>query len=115
MLSYCGLHCDTCPIHLATLEQDVQKKLHMRTAIANLLRDRYGMILHADQITDCDGCTLETGRLFATCAQCNVRKCARERQHDICTFCKDYACDKLQVVFGDQPQAKKEFERLRGN
>jgi hypothetical protein len=116
MLSYCGLHCDTCPIHLATLEQDKQKKLQMRMNVANLLRDRYGMKFRPDEITDCDGCTLEIGRLFVTCAQCNVRKCAREKQHDSCAYCSDYeGCEKLQVVFADQPQAKMELERVRKN
>ena len=52
MLAYCGLHCDTCPIHLATLEQDKQKKLQMRTVVANILRDRYGMDIRPEQVTD---------------------------------------------------------------
>ena len=113
MIAYCGLQCDTCPIRLATLEPDKQKQLQMRTMVANILRDRYNMVLRPDEITDCDGCTLETGRLFITCAQCNVRKCARERKHDSCAYCKDYACEKLQAVFADQPEAKMELERLK--
>ena len=116
MLSYCGLHCDTCPIHLATLEQDTHKKLQLRTNVANMLRDRYGIILSPSDVPNCDGCTLETGRLFISCINCAVRKCAREKQYDSCAYCADYdGCEKLQVVFADQPQAKLELEKMRQN
>ncbi|MDD8018144.1 MAG: DUF3795 domain-containing protein [Bacteroidota bacterium] len=113
MIAYCGLHCDTCPIHLATIEQDPQKKLQMRREVANALRDRHGLLLSTNDVPDCDGCTLETGRLFFSCAKCKVRACARERQHDSCAYCTDYPCEKLQEVFADQLEAKVELEKLR--
>ncbi|MFA6541410.1 MAG: DUF3795 domain-containing protein [Bacteroidota bacterium] len=115
LFAYCGLHCDTCPIHLATIEPDPQKKLQMRRGIANTLCDRYGLILPHDTIPDCDGCTLETGRLFFSCAKCEVRNCARERQYDSCAYCADYPCEKLEKVFADQPGARVELERVREN
>lgn len=34
MLAYCGLTCDSCPIHLATLEQDKSRQQTMRESIA---------------------------------------------------------------------------------
>jgi len=115
MIAYCGLHCDSCPIHLATLEQDEHKKLQLRTKISAILHDRYSMDLRPDEITDCDGCTLEHGRLFITCISCSVRNCVRNRQHDSCAYCTDYGCDKLQEVFADQPEARMELERLKKN
>lgn len=113
LLSYCGIHCDTCPIHIATIEENSLTKLQLRTAIANTLRQRYGMNFSPEEVTDCDGCTLETGRLFKPCAECVVRHCARERQHDSCAYCSDYICDKLQTVFNEQPEAHSTIERLR--
>jgi hypothetical protein len=115
MLAYCGLHCDTCPIHLATIEEDKEKKLQMRITVSALLGSRYGMILRPEEVPDCDGCTLETGRLFVSCTNCDVRNCARERQHDSCAYCSAFGCEKLEPVLADQPDARRELERLRRN
>lgn len=115
MIAYCGLVCDTCPIRLAAIEQDVRKKEQIRIAIADDLRERYGMNLRPDEVTDCDGCRSESGRLFPACATCNVRKCARDRCLESCAFCPEYACDKLRKIFDDEPGARARLDALRGN
>ena len=33
MIAYCGLNCETCPIHLATLENDLNLQLELRAEI----------------------------------------------------------------------------------
>lgn len=113
MLAYCGLGCDTCPIHLATLEQDKSKQLIMRVAIAKIFSDHYGMNLQPKDINDCDGCRSETGRLFSGCRSCEIRNCAVERKLDSCAFCGEYACDKLRKFFESEPDAQKRLEALR--
>ncbi len=40
MIAYCGLLCDSCPIHLATIEKDKLLQQKMRAYIAkNVLRN----------------------------------------------------------------------------
>jgi hypothetical protein len=98
MITYCGLDCSACPIHLATLEKDARKKASMRVAIAAEIEKLYGMKCAAEQITDCDGC-LADGRLFAACAGCKVRTCAREKGVENCAHCSEYVCGNLQRFF----------------
>jgi hypothetical protein len=99
MITYCGLDCSTCPIHLATLESDLMKQRSMRQNIAVEIERLYGMKCRADDITDCDGCPTTDGRLFAACAKCKVRECAREKGVANCAHCGEYVCQKLQVFF----------------
>lgn len=113
MIAYCGLACNTCPIHLATLEQDESKRLSMRTEIAKICTEQYGMSMQIQDVTDCDGC--RTGaRLFSGCAKCEIRKCVVERMLESCAFCNDYGCEKLLKHFEADPSARTRLEKLRG-
>ena len=76
MLSYCGLACDTCPIHRATLEPDATKRRSMRAAIAREINELYGMALRADDVGDCDGCRIGRGAV-ARRPDLGMRACGR--------------------------------------
>jgi len=50
MIAYCGIDCESCPIHLATLEPDNAKRDAMRTSVAQLCRSvccSWDGVLHA--------------------------------------------------------------------
>lgn len=96
MAAFCGLNCSTCAIYMATRESDPAKRRIKREEIAAIIRAEYGKDYTAEQVTDCDGCRTNTGRLFSGCTECQVRECARARKVDSCAFCPDYACDKLR-------------------
>ena len=113
MIACCGLSCSTCPIHLATLEQDESRRLSMRLAIAKICSEQYGTNLSANDISDCDGCMSNTGRLFNSCRKCEIRNCALERNLQSCAFCDDYACDRLQKLFKSEPNTKLRLDGLR--
>ncbi len=113
MMAYCGLECVSCPIYLATYEKDSVRRQEMRISIARICREKYGMDLQAEDITDCDGCRSDTGRIFSGCLSCEIRKCAIERVLESCAYCTDYACDKLKDFFSRDPGAQANLERLR--
>jgi hypothetical protein len=113
MIAYCGLSCESCPIFWATAETDAQKQAEMRIEIARLIHGHYGMDIHIEDVTDCDGCRSETGRLFSACSRCEIRKCARERKIDSCAYCADYACEKLQKLFATDISARPRLEEIR--
>jgi hypothetical protein len=113
MIAYCGLSCEGCPIHLATLEQDISRQLEMRISITRLLAESYCMNLGPEDINDCDGCRADTGRLFSGCLNCEIRKCAGQRNLDSCAFCGEYICDKLKEMFRHEPGAQIRLEELR--
>ncbi len=113
MIAYCGLNCQSCPIHLATLEPDSGKQQSMRVEIARLCKEQYGMDVTMRDVTDCDGCCAQAGRLFYGCAKCEIRKCAVGRELTSCAFCTDYACEKLLQHFQSDPSARMRLEAMR--
>lgn len=112
MMAYCGLLCDGCPIHLATLETDLILKQAMREDIVRQCATEYGINIQLRDVTDCDGCTAETGRIFSGCRNCTIRNCARERGVENCAHCGDYPCEKLDDIFGQEPDAKVRLDAI---
>ena len=113
MLSYCGLTCQTCPIHLATIESDDEKKREMRIDIAQQIKERYGQECKPEDVNDCDGCKTETGRLYFGCKNCQIRKCAGEKKLENCAYCNDYPCEELEQVFAIEPVIKEQLDRIK--
>ena len=113
IVAYCGLTCISCPIYWATREQDYEKQQKMRTRIAQLCNEHYGSDLKVGNITDCDGCRTETGSLFAGCRNCEIRKCARQREFLTCAHCPEYICEKLQKLFDTDPTGKFWLEAIK--
>ena len=113
MIAYCGLTCDTCPIHLATVETDEARQKEMRESVVHQCAELYDMNLRLEEITDCDGCRAETGRLFSGCRNCEIRKCAIRKNLENCAFCEHYACDLLAKHFIVDPGSRETLERIR--
>jgi hypothetical protein len=113
IIAYCGLVCSGCQIYLATREQDRQKQKEMRIEIARLCREHYAMDVKLEDVTDCDGCRTETGRLFSGCAKCDIRKCVRQRNLDSCAYCPDYVCENLQKLFVTDEKARARLDLIR--
>ncbi|MBN1181081.1 MAG: DUF3795 domain-containing protein [Bacteroidales bacterium] len=113
MIAYCGLACESCPIHLATLETDKIKQQALRESIAEICRKHYGIHLTAKEVNDCDGCKAYSDVLFSGCRKCEIRKCAINRDLESCAFCEDYACDKLREHFSLDPGAQERLEEIR--
>lgn len=95
LTAHCGLNCSTCKIFLATRENDAARKNALKEEIAAIILERYGRQMSVNQITDCDGCRAEGGRLFSGCLECEIRKCAIEKKVESCAFCTDYPCENL--------------------
>ena len=113
MIAYCGLICDSCPIQMATLEQNKSSQQTMREAIAEQCSRIYGVQLHADDRMDCDGCRTEAGRLFSGCFGCEIRKCARLKKIENCAYCGEFACVRLKKHFLTDPGAMTNLEEIR--
>lgn len=113
MIAYCGLLCDTCPIHLATIEKDKLRQQQMRMAIVKECFKKYGMKLQPEDVNDCDGCCSSTGRIFSGCLTCEVRKCVMGKNLKSCAYCNDYICVKLREHLLVDPEAQERLEELR--
>ena len=113
VIAYCGLACQTCPIYLATREEDEGAQERMRAEIAQLCREQYGMAYGPEDITDCDGCWTDGGRLFSACKDCGIRNCARQRGLESCAFCDEYICERLEAFFASEPSARTRLDEIR--
>lgn len=113
IIAFCGLDCDTCQIYLATREQDKRKQKEKRKEILRLIKEHYDLDLKLEDITDCDGCIIETGRLFSGCKNCSIRKCAIEKKIVSCAYCEEYVCEKLEEFFAKEPAAKNLLEKIK--
>jgi len=116
MIAYCGLNCVTCQIYLATRETDPEKQRQMREQIVIAIKKYLGEEKRVEDITDCDGCKAEGGRLYSNCQKCQIRKCAREKGLENCAYCSEYACDKLSKFFdseGEKAGAKKRLNEIK--
>lgn len=112
-LAFCGLDCGNCPIHLATLEENIAVKAKMRIEIADMLAKIYNTIPKPEIICDCDGCKVVDGRLFTGCANCEIRKCATNNNLENCAYCGNYACEILKRHFTVDPEAQIRLEEIR--
>jgi len=110
---YCGLVCEGCGIYLATREKDPDKQKKMRIEIVRILKEEFGQEERPEDITDCDGCKMENGRLFSGCKNCEIRKCAREKSIENCAHCNEYACERLDRFFTTYPEAKLRLDVVR--
>jgi hypothetical protein len=113
MLSYCGLICNTCPIYTATRETNKEEQTRKRTEIARMCREHYGMNYEFSNITDCDGCRTDNGRLFSGCKDCAIRECAKLKAIENCAYCSDYICRSLELFFVQDPSAKVRLNEVR--
>jgi hypothetical protein len=113
VITYCGLTCQSCPIYLATRQENKKEQARMRAEIVEVCKKRYGINYKLDDITDCDGCRTEGGRLFSPSKNCAIRKCAREKELENCAYCTEYACGKLETFFSTETTAKTRLDAIR--
>ena len=85
----------------------------MRAEIAKQIKELYSQDYKPQDITDCDGCKTENGRLFSGCKNCEIRKCARQKGIENCAHCNEYACEKLDTLFTTYPEAKSRLDAIR--
>lgn len=112
-VAYCGLSCQSCPIHMATRQENKKDQARMRVEIVERCKEQYGINYTLEDITDCDGCRTESGRLFSASKNCPIRKCAREKKLENCAYCTEYACGKLETFFSTETSAKTRLEAIR--
>ncbi|HUW18352.1 MAG TPA: DUF3795 domain-containing protein [Sedimentisphaerales bacterium] len=117
MIGYCGLTCHTCPIYVATREEDDEKRRRMRAEIAEQIMKLYGQECKPEDVTDCDGCRTESERLYSGCKKCLIRECAGNKGIENCAHCSEYPCKTLEKHFADYPEdgklARERLDQIR--
>jgi len=109
-IAFCGITCTVCPAFLATQKDDERE----RKKVADLWSKQFNTEITPKDI-NCDGCLSESGQLFGYCEVCDIRKCGREKRVKNCAYCADYACEKLNNLINQVPDAKTTLEEIRKN
>ncbi len=113
MISCCGLNCHGCAIYLATREKNDEKRSKMRVEISQQIKEHYGEEYRPEDVSDCDGCCAEGGRLFSGSRKCHMRKCSRQKHIENCASCDEYSCQKLEELFATDPEARKRLDKIQ--
>ncbi len=116
LVTYCGLHCGLC----AARGRIPQQAAALRDSMAREGWDQWGHCFdgfdvfwkflndRCDLDKSCPGCRQGGGY-----PDCPIRKCAVERQVDICINCQEYPCDHLRQFNKVYPTLLADGERLR--
>lgn len=112
-LGYCGLNCETCPIFVATVNDDDPLRQKTLEEWSKLYGAYIGKQLELDDI-NCTGC-LSNDRVFVGCSNCSIRKCCQEKKFVTCASCNDYdTCEMLNGFFSvpAHQQAKNNLDKI---
>ena len=110
MIAFCGLSCTDCPAFIATQKNDDEG----RKKVAEKWSKDHEVALKVEDI-NCDGCLIDSDRLFNYCKVCEIRKCGKEKKVENCAYCEDYACDRLTGFLKMAPEAKTTLDGIRAD
>ena len=85
-IACCGLDCATCDARKATLADDDE----LRAKTAEQWKAQFSADITPEMI-NCTGCR-EAGVKFSHCAECEIRKCVKEKEFETCANCDEMSC-----------------------
>jgi len=116
-LAYCGLICETCPLFIATANND--NALRMKTF--KEWKKQYAEYLDVYTLTvkdmNCNGC-LSDDEPFIACTNCSMRKCCRGKKYTTCAECIEYqTCEMLNGFYSvpAHKPAQANLDKIRRN
>lgn len=85
-IGYCGLLCYQCPLYIPTKNNDfsAKEKLAIECSTESIKFTADGMT--------CEGCFWEKNDTSKMCGDCEIRKCAQNKDVDNCGVCSIYPC-----------------------
>lgn len=116
LVSFCGLYCDLCGARndtparaqalITTLKQSEID--HWGTDIPDFVE--FWRFLNGLADVPADKCC-RSGQCGAP--NCAIRNCAKSREIEVCAFCADYPCAKIQTFAQSEPLLLHDGERIK--
>lgn len=113
-VTYCGLHCKLC----AARSRIPRQANELRESMLKEGWDSWGKNIPGFNefwsfFTDlcnkaCPGCRQGGGPPF-----CGIRKCARRRKVDVCVFCDEYPCERINGLAKGYPTLIADGKRMQ--
>jgi hypothetical protein len=116
MVAYCGVYCDLCGARgdtpdraqalIATLKQSEMDEW------GGGMPDFVEFWRFLNSLADVpDDKCCRSGECGAP--NCAIRNCAKAREIEVCVFCSDYPCDKIETFAQSEPLLLHDAERIR--
>ena len=106
MIAYCGLDCEKCDAHRATVNDDNE----LREKTAELWSRLNGVEITREMI-NCSGCRVDGVKTPFCNSICPIRKCAYEKGIDTCADCNVFEnCEILETITAQNREA---YENLK--
>ena len=100
-IAYCGLDCEICEAHLATIKNDntLRAEVAKRWSVLN-------SVTITPEMINCVGCRIEGVKTPFCESLCPIRQCALSMNYETCGSCAEMEnCDKLRMIIQNNPKA----------
>lgn len=116
LVTSCGLYCDLC----GSRGRIPQRAQHLRDSMAEEGYEFWGKELPGftefwkflDTLCDhekaCPGCRQGGGPPF-----CSIRKCCQKKGYNVCVFCEDYPCHRIEALARGYPTLVADGKRMK--
>lgn len=102
MIGYCGLDCNKCDAHIATINNDDA----LREKTAKLWAELNNAPITADMI-NCMGCRVDGVKTPFCDFMCEIKQCAQKKEMETCGSCsKKNDCKTLDSILSNSQEAK---------
>lgn len=100
LVAYCGIRCSTCPVYIATVNNDHE----LMAKTAREWSESSGVPHYVEEM-HCRGC--KSDDLFRWCKECGVRECSHEKERETCGHCPTYGtCGTIRDFLNHSPKEK---------
>lgn len=106
--AYCGIDCATCPAYVATQNDDTG----LREKTAKEWSKMLNLDLCPEQI-NCHGC--KSDLLFKYCQACKIKECSTKKGHELCGYCEEYSCERLDKFLEHLPEERKYLNKVNSS
>jgi hypothetical protein len=87
-IAYCGIKCTTCPLYVATLNDDVSMKREILLQYEKLYNRSFDI-----RDMECYGC--KSKKKFFLSNNCNITPCNMSKGVETCSQCTNYPCERI--------------------
>ena len=116
LITYCGLYCGLC----SQLNRIPQRALELKDSMQKEGYEHWGQNIPGFNEFWAFLNNLIESRTVNSCREgncgapfCTVRKCARERNIDICIYCEDYPCNRINGIAKGYPTLFADGKRMK--
>ena len=107
LIAYCGLDCQKCEAHIATINNDDE----LRKEVASKWSELNNVPILPEHI-NCQGCRVDGVKTVYCDSLCEIRQCALKKGVSTCGDCPDMEnCQTGGMITSNNPEALK---NLRG-